>query len=116
MAIYYVKNAQGTLINTIVLNDPLDWTPPDGCVLELAEESPPPAKPVLLTQLAFLRRFTPQERIAIRSSTDPIIIDFLHLLSLAQDVRLDDLDTVAGVNYLEQQALLAEGRAAEILG
>ena len=39
----------------------------------------------------------------------------LPLLGLAQDVRLDDADTVAGVNYLESLGLLAEGRAAAVL-
>ena len=46
---------------------------------------------------------------------DPVVQDFLHLLGLAQDVRLDDADTVAGVNYLESLGLLAEGRAAAVL-
>ncbi|MBP8282825.1 MAG: hypothetical protein KAX46_02760 [Chromatiaceae bacterium] len=74
------------------------------------------SNPTPLTQLAFLRRFTAAERIAIRASTDAVVQDFLHLLGLAQDVRVDDADTVAGVNYLEQEALLATGRAAVILG
>ena len=68
-----------------------------------------------LTQLAFLRRFTAEERIASRASVDPVVQDFLHLLGLAQEIRLDDADTVAGVNYLESLGLLAEGRAAEVL-
>lgn len=78
-------------------------------------DGPEIQKTELLTQLAFLRRFTAPERIAIRASTDPIIVDFLHLLTLAQDIELADPDTVAGVNYLEQQGLLSAGRAAEIL-
>lgn len=118
MAIYQVKDGQGHVINRIEWDGISAWTPPDGCIIELAAEDPPsePQPSVQLTQLAFLRRFTPQERIAIRTSVDPIIIDFLHLLNLAQDVRLDDPDTIAGVQYLEQQDLLAEGRAAVILG
>lgn len=77
------------------------------------EEVPRPATP--LSQLAFLRRFTADERMAIRASNDPVVVDFLHLLSLAQDVRLADADTLAGVGYLEQAGLLVAGRAAEIL-
>ena len=68
-----------------------------------------------LSKLAFLRRFTAEERIAIRASTDPVIVDFLHLLDLAQEVRLNDADTQAGVRHLESVGLLAAGRAEAIL-
>lgn len=72
-------------------------------------------EPAPLTQLAFLRRFTAPERIAIRASTDPIIVDFLHLVNLAQDILVTDSDTAMGVNYLAQQGLIAPERVAEIL-
>lgn len=77
--------------------------------------APLPVPPAPLTQLEFLRRFTATERITIRASTDPIIVDFMHLVNLAQDIRLDDPDTIMGVGYLEQQGLIAEGRAEDIL-
>lgn len=76
-------------------------------------KAPRPAVPI--TKLTFLRRFTAEERIAIRASTDPIIVDFLQLLDMASEVRVDDPDTVAALNYFEAQELLAAGRAAEIL-
>ena len=73
-------------------------------------------RPVLpLTRLEFLRRFTSAERIAIRASTDPVVVDFLSLLDAAQEVRTDDADTVAGIGYLATTGLLAAERAAEIL-
>lgn len=78
-------------------------------------EIPLQEREVQLTKLQFLRRFTAPERIAIRASTNPIIVDFMSLLDLALDVRLDDPDTVAGVHYLEALNLIGEGRAAEIL-
>lgn len=81
---------------------------------EFSPSSSVPA--VQQTQLAFLRRFTSEERIAIRASTDPLVQDFLSLLALAQDVRLDDPDTIAGVGYLEGLGLLAPGRGSAILG
>jgi len=68
-----------------------------------------------ITKLSFLQRFTQEERIAIRTSTDPIVVDFLELLSMAQDVDTAYPDTIAGVNYLESTGLVGEGRAAEIL-
>lgn len=118
--LYEVLNGQGQVVNTIVLADPAAWTPPTGCSVRPYVAPPPeessgdPPAPIL-TQLAFLRRFTPEERIAIRASTDPVVQDFLHLLGLAQDIRLDDADTVAGVGYLESLGLLAAGRAAVVL-
>ncbi len=85
---------------------------------EVVEFPQPPAPPreMQLTKLQFLRLFTTAERIAIRASADPVIVDFLQLLDLAQDVRLDDPDTVGGLHYLESEGLIAAGRAAEILG
>ena len=77
---------------------------------------PEPIREVQLTKLQFLRRFTAEERIAIRASANPVIVDFMSLLDLAQDVQLDDPDTVAGVHYLETLTLISVGRAAEILG
>jgi len=68
-----------------------------------------------LSQLQFLRRFTSEERIAIKASTDPIILDFLSLVGLAQDIRLDDPDTINGIRYLEHLNLLTKQRADEIL-
>lgn len=119
-AVYEVVSAQGAVLNTIVLADPGAWTPPAGCSVRpyVAPPTPEPEiTPLLvLTQLAFLRRFTAEERIAIRASADPVVQDFLHLLGLAQDIRLDDADTVAGVGYLESLGLLAVGRAAVVLG
>lgn len=72
-------------------------------------------EPEPLTRLAFLRRFSPQERIAIRGSTDPVIVDFLALLDLAQEVRVDDPDTVAAMAYLTANDYLGAGRSDEVL-
>lgn len=88
------------------------WRYRDGVLSPPDPVTPPPSP---LTQLAFLRRFTAEERIASRASADPVVQDFLHLLGLAQEIRLDDADTVAGVNYLESLGLLAAGRAAAVL-
>lgn len=91
----------------------IGWNYADGALI--APEAPEPHPVVQLTQLAFLRRFTTPERIAITASPDPLVQDFLTLLGMAQDVRLDDADTVMGTNYLEQSGLIGAGRAAAIL-
>lgn len=68
-----------------------------------------------LTRLEFLTRFTASERIAIRASTDPIVVDFMELLNLASYVDVGDQNTIDGVNYLASQNLIAASRVAEIL-
>lgn len=70
-----------------------------------------------LTKLQYLRRFTSMERVTIRQAAkaEPALEDYLAMLELAEDISLDDADTVAAVNMLELAGLIAPGRAAEIL-
>lgn len=71
--------------------------------------------------ISYMRRFSQTERIAIRgaASQSAVLDDYLKLLdaTIAQGgiVNLDDEDTVAAVNLLEQAGLIAAGRGAEIL-
>lgn len=78
----------------------------------------PPEPPAPITRLEFLRRIPAQVRIAIRqaAATDPVLADALQLLDLAQDVRLDDPDTLAFVGYLQQRGHLTAEQAATVLG
>ena len=71
----------------------------------------------IITKLAYLRRFTSQERVTIRAAakTEPVLEDYMALLELSEEVNLDDPDTIAAVNMLEIAGLIAAGRAAEIL-
>ena len=73
--------------------------------------------PRTITKLEYLRRFTTGERVSIRSaaSANPVLDDYLKLMELAQEINLDDPDTVSAVQMLEQAGLIATGRAAEIL-
>jgi hypothetical protein len=70
-----------------------------------------------LTHLEFLRLFTMEERIAMRraSKLSEVLEDYLDLLKLAQEINLDDPDTIAGVQMMEAGELIGEGRAAEVL-
>lgn len=70
-----------------------------------------------ISKLEYLRRFTSEERIAIRQAAKvtPVLEDYLAMLELAQDINLDDVDTVAAVQMLESAGLIAAGRAAEVL-
>jgi len=69
------------------------------------------------TKLGYLRRFTQDERIAIRTAAKqvPALEDYVALLELASDVRSDDPDIVAALQMLEGAGLIGAGRAGEIL-
>jgi hypothetical protein len=69
------------------------------------------------TAYQFLLRFTPQERASFREAakTDLIVADFQQLAQAAQEIRVDDPITVAGMNYLVSLGLLTEQRKIEIL-
>ena len=72
---------------------------------------------IKLTKLEYLRRFTVEERVAIRGAAtqNPVLADYLQLMELAQEINTGDADTVAAVTMLEQVGLIAAGRAQEIL-
>jgi hypothetical protein len=74
-----------------------------------------PKQPI--TKLEFLRRFPTMKRIAIReaSKTDAILGDAMALLDLAQDISVEDSDTVMLVGYCVQQGFLTQAEAGVIL-
>lgn len=102
---------------------PIEWNGMEYAThdhIEVAEPVPDqPAAPTgrTMTRLEFLRRFTGEERITLRTvaKQNPALEDYMALLDAAQDVNTGDADTIAGVQFLEAAGLLAAGRAAEIL-
>jgi hypothetical protein len=68
-----------------------------------------------LSKYEFLSLYTPQERIAIRSSTDPMVVDIQEMLGIALEVHLDNPATQQSVGYLATIGLIQPARAAEIL-
>lgn len=105
---YSAAQAQEVNGFDLVDYDHTEWTP-DALV----------AVPVIrtLTKLEYLRRFTTDERVAIRAAAaaNPVLDDYLKLMELAQDINTGDPDTIAAVTMLEQAGLIAAGRAQEIL-
>lgn len=81
-------------------------------------ETAPEVVDMRITKLAFKQRFTAEERIAIReaAAVNPQIYDFEDLVNAATYIDLLRPDTIAAVSVIEQLGLIAEGRAAEILG
>lgn len=88
------------------------YTPPP-------EPVAPPAPPVdmRVTQVAFKRRLTSTERIAIRTlaAANATAFDFMDLLDSSVVVNLDDHDVIAGITMFEQVGVLPVGRASVIL-
>ena len=76
-----------------------------------------PVLPKTYTAYEFLKRFTAQERSAIRtvSQTDDVVSDFLMFAEFAQEIRTDDDVTVQGMNYLVFVGVMSEQRKDEIL-
>lgn len=117
---YKLLNSKGELVNTIVLEDDNDgWTLPKDYVLEeIVPEKPtdPPPRIInIISKLEFWKRFTNEERIATRTSTDPIIQDFVYMNSLEDYVKLDDPATINTFNQLKTLQILSEERADKIL-
>lgn len=71
--------------------------------------------PGSMTRREFAGRITTDEWLSVHQSDDPAIRHWLYMLQIAEEVRLDDPDTVAAVEYAEQIGLLGPGRATEIL-
>jgi hypothetical protein len=78
-------------------------------------QSPIPARS--LSKIDYLKRFTQEERIAIRDSAkiNSTVNDYVELMNAASSINLDDPDTVYGLNALELAGLLDAGRAGVIL-
>ena len=113
------RRATGEVVYAYGADNAVEW--PDYPFSEfnhIAEKIVEPA-PVqrTLSKLEYLRRFTTAERVAIRAaaSANPVLDDYLKLMELAQEINLDDPDTIAAVGMLEQAGLIAAGRAVEVL-
>lgn len=83
----------------------------------LQKPEPPAPAERTITKVAYLRRFTGDERVGIRTAakTNAALEDYLHLMDRADEINLDDPDTIAAVQMLESVGLIAAGRAVEVL-
>ena len=92
------------------------WTPPTPPTPP-EPPAPEPAVPPIVGPIAFKLLFTAQERIAIKTSEDPIVLDFF---SIAEDPRTTEVNlalssTQEALTYLTTVGILAEGRKEQIL-
>lgn len=72
----------------------------------------------VMTPYAFLRRFTQDERIAIRTAAKQVAVieDWMYLLDHATEIDLADANLVAGMGGLVAGGLLTGTRRDQILG
>lgn len=101
---------------------PIEW---DGMefathdhVLVPPAETPVIARPVQKwSQTAWKRRFSLEERLAIRdaAAVNAILSDYMDLMAGTPEIFNDDPDTIRAVRMLEQAGLIAPGRADEVL-
>jgi len=79
--------------------------------------APASAGPRELSRVQFLLLFTPAERIAIRASTDPGVVDWMLILNDPQfdSVDLRDPACSAALAYLVSKSLLTADRRTAIL-
>jgi hypothetical protein len=93
----------------------IGWSYADG--VGTAPQEKPRALVRDITPIAYLKRFTQPERIAIRAAAtvNLSVNDYVQLLNAVTEVvHLDDPDTVAGLNALEAAGLIGVGRSAAI--
>lgn len=95
--------------------------PPDGMgwnAATLAYDLPLPVRPVQLSRLEFMSRLTGLERVSIRAAAadDPIIDDFLDMLSMAEFVTLGHPLITQGLAHLVAVELITQARSDEIGG
>ncbi len=124
MTTYIVTNkATGTEIYRYAADSPIAWSGMEfdthNHIAESPEESVTDVIPTSYTwtKIEYLRRFTQEERIAIRTAakTSAVLEDYMQLLELASEVKSDDPDIVAALTMLESVGLIGAGRAQEII-
>ena len=88
----------------------------DEVMFEVTPEDWPPAKR-LLSQYKFRQRFTLAEKAAIATArqSDSTLDAVLGDMDSALQLDLDSSELIQGLGYVEEQGLIAEGRASEIL-
>ena len=95
----------------------IGWIKVDGVWQAPPVPAPEPVLKSVLTPLEFLNRFTNDEAKTILglSKTNPDVELWWLKYNKAQDIDLDDPQTIDGVTMLETAGIIAAGRAEEIL-
>ena len=99
-----------------------NWTGVEWVMAVYADPPAPAEEPIVpfpgpMSKLQFLSLLTDAEYVGILTAakTVPQVEAWIKKFELAEDVRLDDPRTIAGMNGLEAATLLGVGRAARVL-
>jgi hypothetical protein len=119
--IYDILNDSGEVINTIVADEAFVQAQYPGRYRFVADEREPlqlqiPLPPVI-TKVAMISRFTPQEYVGVvgATKTDVEVQAWYDLFQAANVVDLSDQRTIAGINSFVGKNLLTQARADAIL-
>ena len=88
-----------------------EWHPGSLSFIEKSKDN-------VITKLAFMRKFTDEEleRIYTLAKTNIKLEIWLDKFKVAEEINLEDIDIINGLNLLEALGILAFGRASIILG
>jgi hypothetical protein len=114
--IYEILNDAGEVINTIIADEAFVEKYYSGHYRLVGPEPGPPPTWVI-TKVAMISRFTPEEYVGIvgATKTDVEVQAWYDLFQAASVVDLQDPRTIAGINSLATKDLITEARAEEIL-
>lgn len=114
--IYEILNDAGEVINTIIADESFVEKNYSGHY-RLVGPEPAPAPTWVITKVATISRFTPEEYVGIvgATKTDVEVQAWYDLFQAATKVDLEDPRTIAGINSLATKNLITQERANEIL-
>jgi len=123
MSVYIVtRKSDGAEVYRYNADAPVEWSGMEFATHDHAVEADngipdAPVVAMIRTKLEYLRRFTQEERIAIRTAakSSAALDDYMQLMELAEEVRSDDPDVASALAMLEGVGLIGAGRAQEIL-
>lgn len=116
--IYEILDDTGAVINRIVADEAFVQSEyPGKYRLVGPDSSAIPIQTWIITKVAMISRFTPQEYVGIISATktDVEVQAWYDLFQAATTIDLQDQRTIAGINSLVGKNLLTQARADEIL-
>ena len=114
--IYQVTETNG-FVRDIIADEPFVQQYYPGRWVLIGPEPAPPPPPPIITKVAMISRFTPEEYVGIvgATKTDVQVQAWYDLFQAATNVDLQDPRTIAGINSLATKNLITQERANEIL-